>query len=234
MFCSFSSYDSILLLGNIWTNSAIGSWMVKLRVVVPHTISKCKRGSIIIWLHLTSATLALINSLDTCILGIQPCSLNISLLLRIITLWVYFTTQITDQLCSLLLKWSIVTTSLLIESLLVVLYCLLSCLSWSSSEVVLSGSVEESLVMIVIKAIDHSPKASLSTSNWSTNFSYLIKNDLLYQAQLSDVILMDHSHNWLLLHLVDFRILKLILLWCHEFSLIVLLWYVNLQIHHQG
>lgn len=103
----------------------------------PHAVTKGKGVCIIEWLHLAFSTHTFINCLNTWIYGVKPSSLNICLLLRIIGLGVDLTCQITDQLQTLIVEGSCLTTSIFVIGRLEFLSYLYSCFWSNCTEMIL-------------------------------------------------------------------------------------------------
>ena len=81
---SLSSDDGILLDGDICADLAEEAWLVGLWLKGPHTFSKRERECIVIRLDLAHCDGGLLT--DSChgsILGVEPRSLNVGVLLRV-------------------------------------------------------------------------------------------------------------------------------------------------------
>jgi len=160
---SFSSDNLIFNDGNISSTFSIESSLITLRMNVPYSITYRQAQSVIISLDLSLASNTFINSSDTWIFIVKPSTLNICLLLRIKFLWINFPHKIRYELHRLLIKWSVLSTSL---SCLEEIYRIISFGSWSAHKIS-HGSIKMPLIVILRISIDNSTKSSLCSSNRS-------------------------------------------------------------------
>ena len=175
-------------------------------------LSHRKRVGVVKELHLGGASLTIVDSADTRILLVEPRALNISLLLRVVGLWVNLTDKVRDLLDSLLLNSTDVVTSHNFLRLLEVLSGISRCFRAPLAEVVPVFSAEVASTMAGLMSGNHSSEALGCSLHGPIN-----------EGELRDVVLVDHTKNGLLLTNVHFRVLNFLLIGRFEFPLITLI-----------
>ena len=159
-----------------------------------------KRVGVVKELHLVLASLTIVDSAHAWILLIQPTALNISLLLWVISLRVNLTDQVGDLVNALLLSGATVASRQRSLSLLEISG---GCgrVLWSTlTKVVPILSAEVALIVGRLVSGDDGAEALGRGMHGSIN-----------ERKLSDVVLVDHAENWLLLAHVDSGLLDLLL-----------------------
>jgi hypothetical protein len=99
---------------------------------------------------------------------------------------------------------------------------------------ILEGGIEVALIVSLLETGHNRTEAGLSASNWTTIINYIRWGILLNEAELSDVILVNHSEYGSFLDLVDCRISHGGLSAGHQISLINVNHKQNLRNRHQG
>ena len=169
-----------------------------------------KRVGVVKELHLSGASLTIVDGADTRVLLVEPRALNISLLLRIIGLRVDLAYKVRDLLDSLLLNGADVVTSHNFLRLLEVLSGFGWCFRTPLAEVVPVFSAEVASTMAGLMSGNHSTEALGCSLHGSIN-----------ERELGDVVLVDHSKNGLLLTNVHFRVLNFLLIRRLKFPLYI-------------
>ena len=142
------------------------------------------------------ASKTLVDCSHTWVLLVEPRSLHISLLLWVVVLGVNFTHQVRDLLDAHLLEGSGLTASIFVLHLLEVSHSLTSGHHLLLSIVVSVLSVEVASILIGPVSWDNCSKARIGGLHRS-----------VHEGQLSDVVLVDHPKDWLLLLHVDLGVL---------------------------
>ena len=158
-------------------------------------------------MHLSSTGLTIVDSADAGILLVEPRALNIGLLLRIILLRVNLTDQVGNLLDALFLLRAKVMTSKRALSLLELGSCFSSGLRARLTKVVPVLSAEVASIMASLVSGDDGSETLGSSLNGSVN-----------EGELSNVVLVDHAEDGLLLADVDLRVANLSLVGSLEFS----------------
>ena len=163
-------------------------------------LAQRKRVRVVEELHLGLASHAVVNSAYAWVLLVQPAALHIGLLLRVVLLRVYLTDQVGDLLDALLLARADVSASKRALGLLV----LSSSLSWG-----LTGTLSK--VVRILCAEVTSIMSGLVSGNDSTEALGCGLDGSVDEGQLSDVVLVYHAEDGLLLTHVNGRSLDVLL-----------------------
>ena len=167
---SFLGDNLVLLNCNIRSDSSISSWLVwELICCFVDTFSKWQWISIVEEVNLFDSCFTLIDCTNTWVLLIKPRSLNISLLLWIVVLWVYFTNKIWNSLNSHLLKWTDLSTCLSWSSCSQLSSSLVGIHNYLLSKIVSVLSSKVSSILLWTMTWDNSPKTSMSSLHWSVH-----------------------------------------------------------------
>ena len=172
------------------------------------TLTQWQRVRIVHEVNLLDSSFALIDSTDTWVLLVEPRSLHISLLLWIVVLGIDLSNEVRDLLDAHIFKVTDLTTCLIGSLHLEFSYGLTSVEHFLLSEVVSVLSCKVSGIFFGTMAWDDSAKSRVSSLHGSVN-----------QGQLSDVVLVDHAEDWLLLLDVDLWVLHFILIGSEQLSL---------------
>jgi len=164
------------------------------------TLTHWQRVGIVVELNLLLAGLALVNSAHGRILVVHPRPLHIGLLLWVEVLAVDLADEVGDFLDSHLLEWTDLSTSL-VSLISVELLHSASCISdWFISKVVSVLSAEVASILVGTLAGNDRTKAGVCRLHGSID-----------EGKLSDVVLVDHAEDGLLLLMVDLGVLDLLL-----------------------
>ena len=163
---------------------------------------------VIVELHLVLASLALVDSANTRVLLVEPRALDISLLLGIVVLGVDFANEVGDLMDTLVLRGARISTSEDSLSSLEVGSGLSGLFGTSLTEVIPVLSAEVAGIVASFVTWDDSAKALGGSLNWSID-----------KRELSNVVLVDHSKDGLLLADVDLWISNILLIGGLEFPL---------------
>ena len=163
-------------------------------------LAKRQRVGVVEELHLALAGLAIVDCLDAGVLLVEPGALHIGLLLRVVPLRVELTDQVRDLVGALLLEWARVATGLSLRLDLEVGDSLARIRGRLLAKVVAVFSAEVAGALSGIVARDHGAEAAVCRLDGTID-----------EGQLSDVVLVDHAQDGLLLAHVHLRVLNFLL-----------------------
>ena len=195
--------------GDVRSDLSVVCWLVRELIgCLVDALTQGKRVGIVHEVNLLDSSLAFIDGTDTWVLLVEPRSLHISLLLWIVVLGVDLTNEVGDLLDAHLFEVTDLATCLVSSLHLEFSYGLVGVEHLLLSKVVSVLSCKVSGILFGSMAWDDSAKSSVSCLHWSVN-----------EGQLSDVVLVDHAEDWLLLLNVDLGVLHLILVGGQQLSL---------------
>ena len=194
---SLSGDGLVLGEGDILAHAAEGADRVVELLGGVDALAHGERVGIVEELHLVLSSLSFVDSAHSGILLVQPRSLHISLLLRVLILGVDFTNKVRELLDSLLIGGADVATCKVSTSCLKGSLSLGSALRDDLTEVVSGLSAEVTGIMVSSVSGNDGTEARCSSLHWSVN-----------ERQLSNVVLVNHAKNGLLLSNVRLRVLN--------------------------